>query len=112
MTSVHRIIDQELAQFGWVESVATNSISDFKSPKSTVLGKESNKKNYCLIDTFICHLIFYVIFCYSLFLYIVIDLGCGSFIKNKIIGLINAKRTQIPTFLQLIVKKENKLSNN
>ena len=31
MTSALKIIDQELAQFGWVESIATNSISDLKA---------------------------------------------------------------------------------
>ena len=30
MTSSQKIIDQELAQFVWVESIATNSIRDFK----------------------------------------------------------------------------------
>ena len=35
-TSAQKNIDQELAQFGWVESIATNSISDFKSLKIDV----------------------------------------------------------------------------
>ena len=34
MTSAQALIDQDLAQFGWVESIGTNSISDFKSPKA------------------------------------------------------------------------------
>ena len=84
MTSSQKIIDQELAQFGWVESIATNSISDFKSPKIDVEEQTINEKEFDLIDTFICHMIFYVVFCYSLFLYIFIDLGLGSFLKNKV----------------------------
>ena len=83
MTSALKIIDQELAQFGWVESIATNSISDFKSPKIDVEEQKTNEKESDLTDTFICHLIFYVVFCYSLFLYVFIDLGFGSFLKNK-----------------------------
>ena len=93
MTSALKIIDQELAQFGWVESIATNSISDFKSPKIAVEEQTTNEKESDLIDTFICHLIFYVVFCYSLFLYIFIDLGFGSFLKNKVNTLLNSKKS-------------------
>ena len=84
MTSAQQINDQELAQFGWVESIATNSISDFKSPKESVVELRNDVKTSNLIDTFICHSIFYVIFCYSLCLYVFIDLGFGSFLKNKV----------------------------
>ena len=43
MTSVQPVIDQELAQFGWMESIATNSIIDFKSPKSNVVEQATNQ---------------------------------------------------------------------
>ena len=88
MSSAQKVIDQDLAQFGWLETVATNSITDFKSPNSTVVGKTTYKKYSDLIDLFICHLIFYVIFCYSLVLYLVIDLGFGAFIVKKCNSLI------------------------
>ena len=88
MTSAQQIIDQELAQFGWVESIATNSISDFKSPKESVVELRTDENTSDLIDTFICHSIFYVIFCYSLCLYVFIDLGFGCFLKNKVNRLI------------------------
>ncbi len=91
MTSAQKIIDQELAQFGWVESIATNSISDFKSAKIGVEEQKTNKKESNLTDKFICHLIFYVVFCYSLFLYVFIDLGFGSFLKNKVNTLFKFK---------------------
>ena len=55
MTSAQQINDQELAQFGWVESIATNSISDFKSPKESVVEPRNDVKTSNLIDTFICH---------------------------------------------------------
>ena len=84
MTSTLKIIDQELAQFGWVEPIAINSISEFKSPKIDVEEQKTIEKESDLIDTFICHLIFYVVFCYSLFIYIFIDLGFGSFLRNKV----------------------------
>ena len=44
MTSAQQINDQELAQFGWVESIATNSISDFKSPKESVVEPRNDVK--------------------------------------------------------------------
>ena len=53
MTSAQQINDQELAQFGWVESIATNSISDFKSPKESVVELRNDVKTSNLIDTFI-----------------------------------------------------------
>ena len=92
MTSALKIIDHELAQFGWVESIATNSISDFKSPKIDVEEQTTNEKETDLIDTFICHLIFYVFFCYSLFLYIFIDLDFGFFLRKKVNTLLKLQK--------------------
>lgn len=97
MTSALKIIDQELAQFGWVEPIATNFISDFKSPKIDVEEQTNNEKVSDLIDKFICHLIFYVVFCYSLFLYIFIDLGFGSFLKNKVNTLFKLQKKFEPS---------------
>ena len=103
MTTVQKIIDQELAQFGWVESIATNSISDFKSPKIDVKEQTTNEKTSDLIDTFICHLIFYVVFCYSLFLYVFIDLGFGSFLENKVNALFDVqKKIVLPSFISSV----------
>ena len=100
MTSALKIIDQELAQFGWVESIATNSISDFQAPKINVKEQTTNEKETDLIDTFICHLIFYVVFCYSLILYIFIDLNFGSFFKNKVNTLfLILKQFEPPSFI-------------
>tara|TARA_Y100001968_G_scaffold291520_1_gene296029 strand:- start:1223 stop:1519 length:297 start_codon:yes stop_codon:yes gene_type:complete len=84
MTSVQQIVDQEIAQFGWVEAIATNSINDFKSSKANIEKTSTSKNESDFIDIFICHLIFYVFFCYSLFLYVFIDLGFGSFLEEKV----------------------------
>ena len=100
MTSAQKISAQELAELGWVELIATNSISDFKSPKIDVKEQTINEKESDLIDTFICHLIFYVVFCYSLFLYVFIDLGFGSFFKNKVNTLFKLqKKFELPSFI-------------
>ena len=91
MTSAQPIIDQELAQFGWVESIANNSISDFKSPRESLEELATDEKTSNLVDTFICHSIFYVIFCYALFLYVFSDLGFGFFLQNKINKLLKVQ---------------------
>ena len=100
MNSAQTVIDQELAQFGWVESIATNSISDFNSPILNNLEQTIDVKKSDLIDTFICHVIFYIIFCYSLFLYVVFDLGFSSFVRNKVTTLIKFQnKIEIPSFI-------------
>tara|TARA_Y100001933_G_scaffold241052_1_gene267131 strand:+ start:74 stop:397 length:324 start_codon:yes stop_codon:yes gene_type:complete len=101
-TSALKNIDQELAQFGWVESIATNSISDFNSSKIDVEEKITNEKESDLLDKFICHLIFYVVFCYSLALHIIIDLGFGSFLKNKLNTLfkIYKEKFELPSLIK------------
>ena len=88
MTLAQTIIDQELAQLGWVESIANNSINDFKSPKLNIAEQATDRKESDLIDKFLCHMLFYLIFCYSLLLYVVIDLGYVSFLQNKLTKLI------------------------
>ena len=55
MTSAQPIIEQELAQVGWVDSIATNSISDFKSPRESLVEQATYEKASNHIDTFICH---------------------------------------------------------
>ena len=94
--------DKELMSLGLVESAGVNSFSDFSTLNSR--GKEAkveNEKNY-FIDIFICHLIFYTVFCISLVLHILFDLGLGSLIKNQFLHLIEiAKNTfvrQEPAF--------------
>ena len=57
-TSALKNIVQELAQFGWVESIATNSISDFNSSKIDVEENITNEKESDLLYKFIFHLIF------------------------------------------------------
>ena len=99
MTSPNTELDQELAQFGWMESKANNSIINFKSPKSNFLAQKPNEKNSDAIHTFIVHIIFYLIFCYSVFLYVVIDLGFGSFIKSRLTTLIKFSKTNEKPFL-------------
>ena len=73
--------DQELMLNSLVESASVNSFAHF------VASNEANQKND-FINTFICHLIFYAIFCITIVLHIFIDLGLGRFVKNKFLQLI------------------------
>tara|TARA_B100000700_G_scaffold142916_1_gene158879 strand:+ start:585 stop:908 length:324 start_codon:yes stop_codon:yes gene_type:complete len=88
-TTAPTVKDQELVPFGLVESASVNSFADFipsefnKSQVNTE--KENNNDDFN--NTFICHLIFYAVFCVALVLHILIDLGVGTFIQNKFVQL-------------------------
>ena len=81
-----RVEDQEFVSFGLVESASVNSITDFTSSKLNESKVTSEKDNF--VNTFICHLIFYAVFCVALFLHIFVDLGLASFTKNKLNHLV------------------------
>ena len=87
-TSSPIVKDQEFVSFGLVESASVNSISDFTPSKSIVNKVTAPMDKEDFVNTFICHLIFYLVFCFSLVLHILIDLGLGSFVKNKFVQLI------------------------
>tara|TARA_Y100001968_G_scaffold133059_1_gene121412 strand:+ start:760 stop:1068 length:309 start_codon:yes stop_codon:yes gene_type:complete len=84
-TAPQIVKDKELLPFGLVESASVNSFADFVSSNSNEM--EAKEKND-FINSFICHLIFYSVFCISLVLHIVIDLGLGSFFKKSLLQLI------------------------
>tara|TARA_B100000214_G_scaffold170893_1_gene122840 strand:- start:408 stop:701 length:294 start_codon:yes stop_codon:yes gene_type:complete len=88
MTSSYKVEDLESAQSGGFESEATNLISDFSTPKSTLKRNDDESIEPKILDIFICNFIFYIIFYYSLLLHIIIDLGLGSFTRKKVISLI------------------------
>ena len=74
--------DKDLLCTGLVESATVNSIFDFTPSKLTESMRCEPKSMGDFTNTFICHLIFYVIFCVSIVLHILIDLGLASFTKN------------------------------
>ena len=94
-----KINDQELASFGLVESASVNSFADFIPSKlndsqvNTEHQMEKEKEDF--INLFICHLIFYTVLCVSIVLHILIDLGLGSFIKNKFVQLMELGKKNI-----------------
>ena len=87
--------DQELMPHGLVESASVNSFADFVSSNlsETEVNKEKELNDF--INTFICHLIFYAVFCISLVLYILIDLGLGSLVKNQFLQLIEIAKDTV-----------------
>jgi len=80
--------DQELMPFGLVESAGVNAFADFVPSKLNETESNEEKEKNDFINIFICHLIFYAVFCISIVLHILIDLGLGSFVKNKFLQLI------------------------
>ena len=91
-TAASRVKDQELMPFGLVESASVNSFADFVPSN---LNKTEAKEKNDFINIFICHLIFYSIFCISLVLHIVIDLGLGSAVKNQFLQLIEISKNTV-----------------
>ena len=88
VTTAPTVKDKELDTFGLVESAGVNSISDFIPTQLNEIDKITEKEEGDFINLFICHLIFYAVFCVSIFLHILIDLGLGLFIQNKFVQLI------------------------
>ena len=100
--SAPTVKDKELIPQGLVESTSANSFADFVS--SNLNEKEANQENEVndFVNTFICYLLFYAVFCISLVLHLIIDLGLGSFVKNKFLQLIeivkNTSAVKNPAF--------------
>ena len=94
-TAAPTLKDNELMPHGLIESASVNSFADFVS--SNLNKKEENKEQEVndFINTFICHLLFYAVFCISLVLHILIDLGFGSFVKNQFLQLIKNPKNNV-----------------
>ena len=86
-TAAPTVKDQELMPHGLVQSASVSSFADFISSNldETEVNKEKEVNDF--INNFICHLIFYAVFCISLVFHILIDLGLGSLIKNQFLQL-------------------------
>ena len=98
-TAAPTVKDQELVSFGLVESASVNSFADFvpsKLNESQVMTEHKmEKEKQDFSNSFICHLIFYMLLCVSIVLHILIDLGLGSFIKNKFVQLMELGKKTI-----------------
>ena len=86
--------DQEVMPFGLVESAGVNAFADFVPSKLNETESKEEKEKNDFINIFICHLIFYAVFCISLVLHILIDLGFGSVVKNQILHLISNSKNK------------------
>ena len=87
-TADESVKEQELISFGFVESASVNSIAELVPSNLNAMETNEAKEKNDFINIFICHLIFYAVFCISLFMHILIDLGLGDFVKNKFLQLI------------------------
>ncbi len=94
-TAAPTVKDQELMPHGLVESASVNSFADFVSSNFNETKSNKEKDTSDFINTFICHLIFYAVFCISLVLHILIDLGIGSLVKNQFLKLIEIAKNAV-----------------
>ena len=94
-TASPSVKDEQLLPFGLIESASVNSFADFVSSNLNETEANEKKKNNDFINIFICHLIFYSFFCISLVLHILIDLGLGSFVKNKFLQVIESVKNTV-----------------
>ncbi len=87
-TATPTVKDQDLISSGLVESASVNSFADFitSKPNENELIAEQEKNEF--VNVFICHLIFYAVFCISIVMHILIDLGLGTFIKKTFSELV------------------------
>ncbi len=94
-TAAKKVKDQELKPLGLGESSSVNQFVEFVPPnfKETEINEAERKNDF--INIFICHLIFYAVFCVSIVLHIFIDLGLGSFVKDKIVQLIEISSNNV-----------------
>ena len=81
VTNAPEVKNQELVSSGLLESASVNSITDFTLSKSNECKIIEGKENF--VHIFICHLVFYAVFCLAIVLHILIDLGLGSFIRTN-----------------------------
>ena len=91
-TAAPLLKDPELIPSGLVESASVNSFADFVPSN---LQETESKEEGDFINTFICHLIFYAVFCISLVLHILFDLGLWSLVKNQFLLLIGISKNTV-----------------
>ena len=100
-TATPTVKNKELIPFGLVESASVNSFADFVPSNLNETEVNEKKEENDFINIFICHLIFYAFFCISIVLHIFIDLGLGSFVKNKFLQLIEIAKNLVVEKQQL-----------
>ena len=87
-TAVPNVKPLEIKKLRLTESVDIHSITDFHSDELTESEEIQDKIKEDFVNTFICHIIFYLVFSVSAILYILLDLGLSSLIKNQFFKLI------------------------
>ncbi len=95
VTAASRVKDQELMSFGLVETASVNSFADFVPSNLNETESNEEMENNDFINISICHLIFYSVFCISLVVHILIDLGLGSFVKNQFLYLFEIAKNNV-----------------
>ena len=91
-TASPTVKDQELISSGLVESASVNLFADFIPSKLNEHELIAEQEKNEFVNVFICHLIFYAVFCISIVMHILIDLGLGTFVKKTFSQLIESTK--------------------
>ena len=84
--------DHKFVTFDLDESSHFNSINDITKLRLNERKVISKRKKEDFADVFICHMIFYTVFCFALLFHILIALGFGTFITNKTLQLLRREK--------------------
>ena len=97
MTAINTPIvnDHKFVTFCLDESSRFNSINDLTTLRLNERKVISKTKKEDFADVFICHMIFYAVFCVALVFHILIDLGFGSFITNNTLQLLGRENKTV-----------------
>ena len=94
-TTAPQVKNQKSVPIGLTKSATVNLITDFIPSKFQEGKANTEKEKEDFVNTFICHLIFYAVFCISIVLHVVIDLGLGAFLKNKLNELFGPRKENV-----------------
>jgi len=94
-TPIATVQEHESFSSGLVESASVNSSSEFTQSKFEEQQVIGEKEINDFVNTFICHLIFFGIFCLSLVLHLLLDLGLISFMRKNFNNFIEVVRNNV-----------------
>ncbi len=94
-TTAPKVKDQDVMPLEFIESPSVNSFVDLVPSSLDKTHDNDEKKQDDFVNIFICHLIFYAVFCISLVLHILFDLRLAPFAKKRFLKLIKIEKNNV-----------------
>ena len=91
-STILSVKNQQICSPKLVKTTSEHSIADFIPSKVDEQDTKFERNKNDFINTFIYHLIFYGIFCVSIVLHVLFDLGVGTFMRKIFTQLIELVR--------------------